>query len=268
MSKNPKRISSVFDFLSKKLDEKNDDERIQNILELFGIETKKCDENIIFYLVKCEVFDGLSLLEFIDSQNVLLTRQREELIDLSVKIAHLNHRDDTKKAMEEVINNYKSGLPSGVGLRDMITMVKERYPWSSSKKVLMTLVSFMTLLLGVGLYVFDVKTDIQFSIEMFNKNKDTTLDDPCPVANNTREFLLETLEFYPSCVEASVKCFNLILSRAKDCLSMPSSPKNLHEDFQNIAYLSLWHCIQPFFFVLIVFVNKANKRHKKRYCPE
>ena len=53
----------------------------------------------------------LYLLEYIDTQNVRLIRQREELIDLSVKIANLNHRDDTEKAMEEV-------------LRDMITQIK------------------------------------------------------------------------------------------------------------------------------------------------
>ena len=66
---------------------------------------------MIFYLVKYAELDDKSLLEYIDSQNVRLSRQREELIDLSVKIANLNHRDDTEKAMEEV-------------LRDMITQIK------------------------------------------------------------------------------------------------------------------------------------------------
>ena len=115
-----------------------------------------------------------TLLEYIDSENVRLSRQREELIDLSVKIANLNHRDDTEKAMEEVINHYKSGLPSGLGLRDMIDMIKERYPWSSSKAIIMIFVSLMTCLFGIGLFVLDLTTDVQFSVYMFNKENNSS----------------------------------------------------------------------------------------------
>ena len=78
----------------------------------------------MFFNVKCKVLDRKSLLKYIDSQNVRLSRQREELIDLSVKIADLNHRDDTEKAMAEVINHYKSGLPSGVGLRECLCVTE------------------------------------------------------------------------------------------------------------------------------------------------
>ena len=98
-------------------------------------------------------------------------RQREELIDLAVKISNLNHgEEDLRGAMEEVINNYKSGLETGVGLRDMISMTKERYPWSSSKATIMILISLLTCLNSIGLYVFDLTTDVQFSLNMLNKS--------------------------------------------------------------------------------------------------
>ena len=172
MHKDPTRISAVLDFLSKSL---NKD--YQKTKEILGIETDHEGEKMIFYLVKCEVLGGFSLLEYIDSQNVRLSRQREELIDLSVKIANLNQGDDTETAMKEVIEHFKSGLDSGVGLRDMIEMIKERYPWKPNKKKIMILVSLITCLLGIGLYVFDVKTDLQFSLEMLDRTNNNTADD-------------------------------------------------------------------------------------------
>ena len=137
--------------------------------EILGIERTEGKDKMMFYNVKCQELDNKSLLQFINLENVRLITQREELIDLSVKIASLNNISktseeavavvNTKKAMEEVINHYKSGLPSGVGLRDMITLIKERFPWSSSKKGLKIFLSLLTCLLGIGLFVLDVYTD-------------------------------------------------------------------------------------------------------------
>ena len=140
MNKDPGRISNVLSFLTKMLEKyQNKDKKDENkkIEEIFGEMFGRGNDKNIFYLVECPELDGKSLLWYINSQNVRLFRQREELIDLSVKIASLNHGGDSEKAMNEVINNYKSGLASGVGLRDMINMIKERYRWSPSKVISM-----------------------------------------------------------------------------------------------------------------------------------
>merc|ERR1712062_605534 len=86
-------------------------------------------------------------------------------------------RGFTEKSMDEVINHYKSGLPSGIGLRDMITTIKGRYHWSLDKKKIMFFLSLLTCLLGIGLFVLDLTTDIEFSFEMFNKENDLENDD-------------------------------------------------------------------------------------------
>ena len=173
MNKDPSRISSLLDFLSKKLEKFQDrkqkkDDYLRTKSNL-GIEILKGEQKMMFYNVPCNDLDGKSLLVYIDSENVRLSRQREELIDLSVKIANLNNRGDTEEAMDEVINQYKSGLPSGVGLRDMIKMIQDRYPWSSSKKKIMIFVSLLACILGIGLFVFDLTSDLDFSLDMFNK---------------------------------------------------------------------------------------------------
>ena len=87
-------ISSVLDFLFKNLEDKrlvDTSQRYEKAKEILGIERMEGKRKIMFYLVNSEELDGKSLLEYIDSQNVRLSRQREELIDLSVKIADLNH---------------------------------------------------------------------------------------------------------------------------------------------------------------------------------
>ena len=305
MNKEPSRISSVLDFLSKKLEKLEDQEDNYNYLfqllvEKLGIEVIKGEQKMMFYNVSCKYLDDKSLLEYIDSENVRLSRQREELIDLSVKIANLNNTEydydedyvDTEKAMGEVINHYKSGLPSGVGLRDMIKMIQDRYPWSSSKKKIMIFVSLVTCLLGIGLYLFDLTTDVDFSLEMWRKRNQTS--------NNTGEFdsflIFPSLKSnYPQCFDDMNSAFNKKYDRTTgfdDFLSNNyddfSSLKSDHaicfedlnsafkeksnkqhntEDYGLTALISIWHCIQPFVVTVVVFIA-INYKNFNKGCPE
>ena len=174
MSKNPEVISSLLDFLSKKLDTAAAFEEIKEVL---GVETEDGNKKKrkMFYLVKCPVLGGVSLLQYIVSHSGRLNRQKEEMIDLSVKISSHNNPSDKRRAMDEVISSYKSGLPSSVGLRDMISSIKERYPWTKSRRFIMVLVSLMACLLGIGFSLLDVVTDVQFSWEMLTKTNASQL---------------------------------------------------------------------------------------------
>ena len=80
-STKPNFISSVLDFLSKKLEKFEGYQNYQEIKEILGIEKMKGKQKVMFYNIECKRLDGISLLEYIDSQNVRLIRQREELID-------------------------------------------------------------------------------------------------------------------------------------------------------------------------------------------
>ena len=213
----------------------------------------------MFYLVKCEEFDGKSLLEYIDSQNVRLSRQKEELIDLSVKIANLNHsKYHREKAMEEVINHYKSGLRSGIGLRDMINQIKERYPWSSSKKKIMIFVSLMTCLLGIGLYVLDLTTDVRFSLEMLKK---THVNDDV-VSFNASSFLSKNgLKF-------SSNLSQMCLTDLEVENNLKSSISDYGDgDYRVTGWISIWHCVQPFVVTIIVFLSMKFFKEGKFSVP-
>ena len=263
MNKDPGTISSVLDFFSKKLDKfvdiaKNIDEDYQKTKEILRIESTGMAKNI-FYNVKADEFDGKSLLEYIDLQNVRLTRQREELIDLSIKIAKLNNEvdtEDTTEAMEEVFKHYKSGLPSGVGLRDMIELIKERFPWSSSKKIIKIFVSLVTCLFAIGLYALDLTTDVQFSLNIFYRN----------VGNKTSMKIEDFDDFlakhsfnfsslkssYHGCYANMNATFNEKNHRSSSILT--------DGDYRRIGWFSLWHCIQPFVATFLVLVSMNYRR--------
>ena len=110
MNRDPKKISFLLIFLSEMLDRHEDEhsEGYQEIKTVLGIETKRETNPKIFYLSNCEELEGLSLLQYIDGQAVQPLRQRQELIDLAIKIAKLNHDGDEDKAMEEVMENFSN----------------------------------------------------------------------------------------------------------------------------------------------------------------
>ena len=261
INKDPSQISSYLNVLSMKLDKFEDDnsnkDDYQETKARLGIESMEGDKKVMFYLVERQEFEGQSLLEYIDSENVRLSRQREELIDLSVKIANLNNKGKTKKAMEEVINHYKSGLPSGVGLRDMITMIKEHFPCSHSKKILMILASLFTCLVGIGFYVLDLLTDIKFSLEMLNR---TAGQDSSNQSAPFRNFLHEKALTFSSCESNTLDCWEEINTSFEKRQNNSIIVTNMDVDFHLAGWISVWHCIQPFVFSIVLIVGMTFNR--------
>ena len=283
MSKNPEVISALLDFLSKKLDTTAGFEEIK---ELLGVETEEeGSRRRTFYLVKCPVLGGDSLLHYIVSQSGRLNRQREEMIDLSVKISNRNNPSDKRKAMDEVISSFKSGLPSSVGLRDMISSVKERYPWTRSRRSLMVLVSLVACLLGIGFYVLDVVTDVYFSWEMLTKTNETW--SPDSEQPETRDFTVSSCILDVSWAKSKSKLGlpsrNISLERLEECnytniKSLTEFPKmswmkifdfwekcDFHpdqymdpEEYRMTGIIALWHCIQPWLITIICFLGNSS----------
>ena len=259
MNKDPERVSNALSFLTKIFEicyEKtagSDKIRIYSIFgKMFTIFPR--DQENIFYLVKCRELDGKSLLWYINSQNVRLLRQREELIDLSVKIANLNNGGNSEKAMNEVINNFKSGLASGVGLREMIIMIKERYPWSNSKKYIMILVSLVACLSGIGLFAFDLTTDIKFSLEMFDSAGNGSLPE-YPTFSSV--FKNKSLPGPRECWKGFEICWDQhSVVPEKKITASKSNEMTL------TGWFVVWHCVQAVLLTFIVFLSMNFKYFK------
>ena len=249
MSKDTNNISLVLDFISRMVDKHGvKNKKIHEIKTKFG-------EKRMFYLVKCEVLDDLTLLEYIDKENVRLSRQREELIDLSVKIANKNN---VGQSQEEVINHFKSGLPSGVGLRDMLKQIKERYPWSSSKKITMIFVSLVICLLGTGLYVMDLSTDVKFSLNMLKGPK---------YSKESEDSDFDTFGAKKGLNFSSLKSFNYTCyEHMKNAFEKKNYRELImgEEDYKTTGWIAIYHCIQPFLITLVIFLSINYKKWQIR----
>ena len=266
MNKDPIKITNALSFLTKvfekyedrepSLSRKND--KILRIRETFCDMFGCAADRNVFYLLPCKEFGGESLLWYINSKGVRLLRQREELIDLSVKIANLNKRRDTMEAMDQVIDNFKSGLASGVGLRDDIIMIKERYPWTSLKRVMMILVSLLACLLAIGLYVLDVVTDIQFTLEIFNMTNEI-----CSPHRPNYSLVLKSISYsFPE------KCKSTIQETMENCWDenrddfKPENNTEYIADMKITGWVAVFHCVKPLVVNFFVFLN-INYKEKK-----
>ena len=265
MNRDPGMISTVLDFFTKRLekyenkttseDEKEDMLKSQkvpkvyeNFKEKIGIEKKGGGHQNIFYLWPCKELGGESLLKYLDTKTFCFLRQRRELIELSVKIARLNHGQDSKEAMKEVINHYKSCLPSGPGLRDLLNMIKEQYPLSTLKALVKITVSLLVCTMTIGFYVFDIYTDVRFSLKMLNGSEDGSFD-------------MHSHNFSHICVPESCQpqqtaldtCLELHYSKSEAEKNLERS--ELRADMIFTGWIAVWHCIQPFFVSFIVFLS-------------
>ena len=262
MNRDPGMISTVLDFFTKRLekyeskttseDEKEDMLKSQkvprvyeNFKEKIGIEKKGGGDQNIFYLWPCKELGGESLLKYLDTKTFCFLRQRRELIELSVKIARLNHGQDSEEAMKEVINHYKSCLPSGPGLRDLLNMIKEQYPMSTFKALVNISVSLLVCTMTIGFYVFDIYTDVRFSLKMLNGSEEGSFD-------------LHSHNLSPLCIPESCQAQQMALDT---CLEQElHSEENLESsefraDMMTTGWIAVWHCIQPFFVSFIVFLS-------------
>ena len=274
MSKTPEVISSLLDFLSKKLDTADGFEEVQEVLGGAG-ESQEGSRRKMFYLVKCPVLGGDSLLQYIDSQSARLNRQKEEMIDLSVKISNHNNPWDKRKAMDEVISSYKSGLPSSVGLRDMISSIKERYPWTRSRWSIMVLVSLVACLLGITFYLLDVVTDVQFSWEMLSQtNESRQPDSDLPnitdlevsfcilekvrLGRPQRNVSLKPSECPYKNISTLTKFPKLSWMRIFDYWEKNQGILDQYmdaEEYRMTGTIALWHCVQPLVITIICFLS-------------
>ena len=123
MNKDPKRLNALLDFLSQMLEECDVTGKFAETKEALGIEIQQEEEEeegeIIFYLVKCEMLGGLCLLDYL--YRTLSERHQEKMLSICLAVSLLNHGGDKSKAQQEVIQNFKSGLPTNSeGLRNLI----------------------------------------------------------------------------------------------------------------------------------------------------
>ena len=121
VNRDPKRMNAVLDFLSQMLEECeiNGAGRYAKTRETLGVDIQVTEEQkVVFYLVKSQVLGGLSLLDFL--YRTLSDRHQEKMLSICLSVSLLNYGGDRIKSQQEVIQNFKSGILTSDGLRNLI----------------------------------------------------------------------------------------------------------------------------------------------------
>ena len=159
-----------------------------------------------------------TLLESCVNQGLI--PEREEILEI-MKTEH-NRNGDSDEAQFLIKEEVKTAIPSSIGLRDCIRSVSEKFAWGKGKMYSMIALSFIMLTIAIGFYIFDVSTDLKFTLAM--------------IRNSQRNFTKEETE----CRENFDEEFNNAIENCKDnfnsslCIGSLSLIKGLARDcFEN-----------------------------------
>ena len=245
----------------------------------------------MFLSRKVKIVSGqreLTLLEVMKEKSSM-TKEKDLLIDIMVKIDKIYHPDpgddlyvgngDWKKGTIEnkktrdarITKQLKQGLPTSPWLADAILNVQDRLDWSSLKKWFMIFLSFFTLIiLGWGLYIFDVYTDSKFVYNMFRfftRNFDKIVEG---CKHDLKEHVDRMIETCRDNFDDK-ECYEMLKNSSyfvKNCFEQEQRFNGSSVDeWQTAGMVSLSHIILPFIIMLIVhlyFVATAARFSWKR----
>ena len=111
-------------------------------------------------------FNEKTLLEFLNEKD--LFKEREEMIQLLIKIDKFRYPGDSDgKGKKRIIRILRSGMKSSSGLKESIDSVKNKYPSSKFKTVLLCAKSVLwNIIFGFFFYISDVASDLKFYTDL------------------------------------------------------------------------------------------------------
>ena len=121
VNKDPRRMNAMLDFLSQMLEECDRSAgKFGETKEALGLEilVEGERERKAFYLVKCQVLGGQCLLDYL--YRTLSDRHQEKMLSICLSLSLMNHGGDKNRSQEEIIQNFKWGLSTSEGLRNLI----------------------------------------------------------------------------------------------------------------------------------------------------
>ena len=170
-----------------------------------GFEKFVSKDEELFYLQRLENLDGRSITQYVVSGGDDMMVLREQLLDLMVKIDQKIYHEKIEKdaSQDRVIANIKRDIPSSRNLSSCLGSVQTRYRWGTFTKIGNIIKSFLSnIALGYTLYVLDIGTDLDFSLEM-HRTKSTDL-----CVKNYQKIINQTFTYGATDKEGSMDCLD------------------------------------------------------------
>ena len=203
--------------------------------------------------------DTISLIQYIVDKE--LVQQQEKLIEVLISIdkklqEKKNEPDKDETTEDRVIKQIKLGLESSPELDALIKSVQRRFPWSKWKIVGDSfLILFYNIVIGIGFYILDLFTDIQFTLKMFEYfHKDFT-----EATTECRKDFTDIFEIaIVHCKEEMTSdelCLESLLNATntgEECFHQEQRFDNPSE-WWRAGTISALHCALPFLFALFIW---------------
>ena len=134
------------------------------------------DNDAQFDLQNANGKTNLKIEEYVEENDI---KKREQVIDLMIEYdKKRNTKSSEFDSHFRMKKNIRKIVPSSGNLRDCLTSISEKYPWSDGKYKMMLAWSFIVQFIrGSLFYCLDVYTDIQFTLDMFRQANRNSVED-------------------------------------------------------------------------------------------
>ena len=215
-------------------------------------------------------YHDMPILQYITDHNML--KEREDLLQLLRKIEEVRKGFGSQKRVVKIL---RSGIKSSKGLKEAIHSLKSDYPWSSEKVWKESIINVISyIILGGFLYVFDVYTDIKFSLEMFDLSQKNFTKALQTCIENKTSVTLDAVEKCNAYGASSFECLevfhNASTSNIGECFELQEKFDDPYQ-WTEVGIVSVAHILLPTVFASLIFAmflfNRNHMLRKDFFLP-
>ena len=134
-----------------------------------------------------------------------MIKEREELIQLLIKIDYFRY-NDRSKSKRRIIKILRAGIKPSRGLKETIDSLQAKYSWENGKVALKCGLSILhNIMFGWSLYAFDVISDVYFYQDI-GQNKSIDVTRIVTLLHIILPFLCSFFLFFTMLYSKMVKC--------------------------------------------------------------
>ena len=151
----------------------------------------------------------------------------------------------------------RSGIKSSKGLKEAIASLKSGYSWSSEKVWKESIINVISyILIGGFLYIFDVYTDIKFSLEMFDLSQKNFTEALETCVENKTSVTFDAVEKCNAYGASSFECLevfhNASTSNIRECFELQERFDDPYQ-WTEVGIVSVAHILLPTVFATFIF---------------
>ena len=255
----PNHISLLLSFISRNLANYEKDDCVRDVMDNF---VGTGEELFCVVDVDNAELHNKSLLHHIINEKNGMLKQREELLDLLINKIGLEER--------ELIELLKKSVPSSEGLTSCIRSGQERYKYGPFKVLARLSQSFFFhIVLGWGLYLLDLSTDLTFTLHLFKLSEKNFAAEKFICENNFLEQVKDftfTWERTELRMEDYLDHLKALVAEGQKCVEREQLFAENPVHLQEMAFISLSHSVLPIMIALLLyptFIFYANCRQRK-----